>query len=55
MKITKSRLKEIVREELLTEQKGEFNYKAMADIIIDYIVDDFPYTILAGFLLGKAQ
>ena len=40
MKITNSRLKEIIREELLTEQKSEYNYKVMPDIIIDYIVDN---------------
>ena len=40
MKITKSRLKEIVREELLTERKDQVNYKAMPEAIVDYIVDN---------------
>ena len=40
MKITKSRLKEIIREELLTEKKGEFDVKVMPEAIVDYIVDN---------------
>ena len=34
MKITKSRLKEIIREEILRERKDQINYKAMPEAII---------------------
>jgi len=41
MKITKSRLKEIVRKELLMELKdGEYDEKTIPHVIIDYIVDN---------------
>lgn len=40
MKITKSKLKEIIREELLTEKKEDkINYKVIPEAIVDYIVD----------------
>ena len=40
MKITKSELREIIREELLTERADQINYKAMPEAIVDYIVDN---------------
>ena len=41
MKITKSRLKEIIREEILRERaEDKINYKVMPEAIIDYIVDN---------------
>jgi hypothetical protein len=40
MKITKTRLKEIVREELMTERTDKINYKALPEAIVDYIVDN---------------
>ena len=40
MKITKARLKEIVREELMTERTDKINYKALPEAIVDYIVDN---------------
>ena len=40
MKITKTELKEIIREVLMTERKDQVNYKAMPEAIVDYIVDN---------------
>jgi len=39
MKITKSELRQIIREEILRERKDQINYKAMPEAIVDYIVD----------------